>query len=107
MVLRVQILAGPRRGGPSLSSGCPTLLGDQVQLVTAFSEVEQTASGEKMFVQDKLALHAEEVFRLLQSGAHLYCSGSKFMMPGIQSTLEQSAAAQGAGLGLGVWADGV
>eukprot|EP00667_Euglena_gracilis_P013042 EG_transcript_13435 len=60
---------------------------DQVQLVTAFSEVEQTASGEKMFVQDKLALHAEEVFRLLQSGAHLYCSGSKFMMPGIQSTL--------------------
>jgi len=34
----------------------------------------QTADGGKMFIQDKMAASAPEIFALLKDGAHLYCS---------------------------------
>lgn len=68
---------------------------DQFKLVTAFADDEQTADGGKMFIQDKMAASAPEIFALLKDGAHLYCSGSKLMMPGITQMLEQQAAARG------------
>ena len=66
---------------------------DQFSLYTAFSEEQTKADGEKMFVQDRMAEHADEVYQLLNSGAHLYCAGSKFMMPGILEMLEKCASA--------------
>ena len=68
---------------------------DQFRVVTAYSEEEQTPAGEKMFVQDKMRQDADEIFALLQDGAHMYCSGSKFMMPGITEMLQEAAAKQG------------
>lgn len=48
-----------------------------------------------MCAQDKLEEYADEVFDLLDNGAHIYFCGLKGMMPGILETLERVAKGKG------------
>ena len=51
--------------------------------------------GGKMYVQDRLAENAEEIFERLDKGAHIYFCGLKAMMPSILQTLEGVAKTKG------------
>ena len=53
------------------------------------------ADGGKMYVQDRLAENAEELFNRLDNGAHIYFCGLKAMLPSILETLEGVATARG------------
>jgi ferredoxin--NADP+ reductase len=44
-----------------------------------------------MYVQDKIEEYSDEIFKLLDGGAHIYFCGLKGMMPGIQDTLKKVA----------------
>jgi len=61
----------------------------------AISREQETADGRKMYVQDRLAESAQELFERLDKGAHIYFCGLKGMMPGIVETLEKVAASKG------------
>ena len=68
---------------------------DNFRLTYAISREQTTADGRKMYVQDRLAENAEELFERLDKGAHLYVCGLKGMMPGITETLSRVAADRG------------
>jgi ferredoxin--NADP+ reductase len=68
---------------------------DNFRLTYAISREQQTSDGRKMYVQDRLAESAEELFDRLDKGAHIYFCGLKGMMPGIIETLEKVAEAKG------------
>lgn len=61
----------------------------------ALSREQKNRSGGKMYVQDKIEEHSDEVFKLLDNGAHIYFCGLKGMMPGIQDTLKKVAEKRG------------
>ncbi|KAH7414756.1 hypothetical protein KP509_14G009300 [Ceratopteris richardii] len=61
----------------------------------ALSREQETQSGGKMYVQNRLEEYADEVFELLDNGAHIYFCGLKGMMPGIQDTLKKIAQERG------------
>jgi len=62
----------------------------------AVSREMQNAQGGKLYVQDVLAEHADELFhKLLNEGAIMYFCGLKGMMPGILAALEQVATERG------------
>ena len=44
-----------------------------------------------MYIQDKVAEYADEVFNRMDNGAHMYFCGLKGMMPGILEMLEKVA----------------
>lgn len=48
-----------------------------------------------MYIQDKVEEYADQVFGLLEGGAHIYFCGLKGMMPGIQEMLERVAKERG------------
>jgi ferredoxin--NADP+ reductase len=48
-----------------------------------------------MYVQDKIEEYSEEIFTLLDKGAHIYFCGLRGMMPGIQATLTKVAESRG------------
>merc|ERR1719482_1538333 len=68
---------------------------DNFRLTYAISREQKTADGRKMYVQDRLAESAEELFDRLDKGAHIYFCGLKGMMPGIIETLESVAQSKG------------
>jgi len=68
---------------------------DNFRITYAISREEKTTDGRKMYVQDRLAESAEELFERLDKGAHIYFCGLKGMMPGIIETLEQVATSKG------------
>lgn len=45
----------------------------------------------KMYIQDRVEQHANEIFERLDKGAHIYFCGLKGMMPGIQDMLQRVA----------------
>ncbi|KAI3874405.1 hypothetical protein MKW92_047460, partial [Papaver armeniacum] len=55
----------------------------------ALSREQKNKTGGKMYVQDKIEEYSDEVFKLLDGGAHIYFCGLKGMMPGIQDTLKE------------------
>lgn len=61
----------------------------------ALSREQTNAKGGKMYVQDKIEEYSEELFELLDKGAHIYFCGLRGMMPGIQDTLKRVAEARG------------
>lgn len=67
----------------------------QFKLDYALSREQQNKKGGKMYIQDKIEEHADEVFDRLSKGGHIYFCGLKGMMPGIQETLERVAAEKG------------
>jgi ferredoxin--NADP+ reductase len=68
---------------------------DQFRLDYALSREQQNKSGGKMYIQDKVEEYADEVFDLLDNGAHIFFCGLKGMMPGIQDMLERVAKEKG------------
>ncbi|KAK7331276.1 hypothetical protein VNO77_25496 [Canavalia gladiata] len=61
----------------------------------ALSREQKNKNGGKMYVQDKIEEYSDEVFKLLDNGAHIYFCGLKGMMPGIQETLKRVAEQRG------------
>ncbi|KAF5752700.1 putative ferredoxin--NADP reductase [Tripterygium wilfordii] len=61
----------------------------------ALSREQKNKTGGKMYVQDKIEEYSDEIFKLLDNGAHIYFCGLKGMMPGIQDTLKRVAEERG------------
>merc|ERR1711878_212849 len=61
---------------------------DNFRLDYALSREQENKNGGKMYIQDKVEEHADEVFQKLDNGAHIYFCGLKGMMPGIQEMLK-------------------
>lgn len=61
----------------------------------ALSREQKNNKGGKMYVQDKIEEYSDEIFKLLDEGAHIYFCGLKGMMPGIQDTLKRVAEERG------------
>merc|ERR1719240_1592938 len=68
---------------------------ERFRVTYAISREQSTSDNRKMYVQDRLAESAVELFDRLDNGAHIYFCGLKGMMPGILSTLEQVASDRG------------
>ncbi len=61
----------------------------------ALSREQTNQAGGRMYIQDKLAEHSDEVFDRLDNGAHIYFSGLRRMMPGIIAMFEEVCAKKG------------
>jgi len=68
---------------------------DQFRLDYALSREQKNKDGGKMYIQDKVEEYADQVFDLLENGAHMYFCGLKGMMPGIVDMLERVAVSKG------------
>uniref|UniRef100_A0A453LZQ1 Ferredoxin--NADP reductase, chloroplastic n=1 Tax=Aegilops tauschii subsp. strangulata TaxID=200361 RepID=A0A453LZQ1_AEGTS len=68
---------------------------DNFRFDKALSREQKNKSGGKMYVQDKIEEYSDEIFKLLDGGAHIYFCGLKGMMPGIQDTLKKVAEQRG------------
>ncbi|XP_074575832.1 ferredoxin--NADP reductase, embryo isozyme, chloroplastic-like [Curcuma longa] len=68
---------------------------DNFRYDKALSREQKNKSGGKMYVQDKIEEYSDEIFKLLDEGAHIYFCGLKGMMPGIQDTLKRVAEQRG------------
>merc|ERR1719245_371805 len=68
---------------------------DNFRLDYALSREQENKKGGKMYIQDKVEEYADEVFKQLDDGAHIYFCGLKGMMPGIQDMLKGVAAEKG------------
>lgn len=68
---------------------------DNFRYDTALSREHKNKKGGKMYVQDKIEEYSDEIFQLLDKGAHIYFCGLKGMMPGIQDTLRRVAEERG------------
>merc|ERR1711869_38596 len=61
---------------------------DNFKLDYALSREQKNKDGGKMYIQDKVAEYADEIFTRMDNGAHMYFCGLKCMMPGILDMLE-------------------
>merc|ERR1711935_73502 len=61
----------------------------------ALSREQKNKEGGKMYIQDKVAEYADELFERLDNGAHIYFCGLKGMMPGIQDMLAKVCKEKG------------
>uniref|UniRef100_A0A7S0SJ09 ferredoxin--NADP(+) reductase n=1 Tax=Mantoniella antarctica TaxID=81844 RepID=A0A7S0SJ09_9CHLO len=71
----------------------------------ALSRESQNRNGGKMYIQDKVEEYKDQVFELLNSGAHMYFCGLKGMMPGILSMLEGVCVEKG--INYAEWLEGL
>ncbi|GIM01498.1 hypothetical protein Vretimale_6299, partial [Volvox reticuliferus] len=77
----------------------------QFRLDYALSREQKNRKGGKMYIQDKVEEYSDEIFDLLDNGAHMYFCGLKGMMPGIQEMLERVAKSKG--LNYEEWVEGL
>lgn len=98
------VLGVPTTGSLLYQDEWNEILSDQAQgknsgtfrTTYAISREMQNSSGGKLYVQDVLAEHADELFhKLLNEGAIMYFCGLKGMMPGILDALEKVATERG------------
>merc|ERR1712054_161425 len=73
---------------------------DNFRLDYALSREQTNKNGGKMYIQDKVAEYADEIFTRMDNGAHMYFCGLKGMMPGITDMLEGVSKEKGV-----VWED--
>lgn len=74
---------------------------DNFRLTYAISREQKNPEGGRMYIQDRVAEHADEMFQLLQSEkTHAYICGLKGMEGGIDAAMTQAAEKQGI-----VWSD--
>ncbi|RWW87312.1 hypothetical protein BHE74_00003874 [Ensete ventricosum] len=94
----------PSKKGVCSNFLCDSKPGDKILLTAvhkigrydkALSREQKNKSGGKMYVQDKIEEYSDEIFKLLDGGAHIYFCGLKGMMPGIQDTLKRVAEQRG------------
>jgi ferredoxin--NADP+ reductase len=68
---------------------------DQFRVDYALSREQNNAKGGKMYIQDKVEEYKDQVFDLMNNGAHMYFCGLKGMMPGIFDMLEKVCKEKG------------
>jgi len=62
----------------------------------AISREEKNASGGRMYIQDRVLEHADEIFALIEDPkTHVYMCGLKGMEPGIDEAMTAAASAKG------------
>ena len=68
---------------------------DRFRVDYAISREQINQAGGKMYIQDKMAEYADEIFSRMDSGAHMYFCGLKGMMPGILEMLKKECEKRG------------
>lgn len=68
---------------------------ENLRVSYALSREQKNTEGGKMYVQDKMAEHGDEIFQRLDQGAHIYFCGLKGMMPNVQGMLERICVSKG------------
>ena len=71
-------------------------LGDHLRITYAISREQQNSEGGRMYIQHRVAEHAQELWELMQKdNTHTYMCGLKGMEDGIDAALTQAAAQNG------------
>ncbi len=69
---------------------------DNFRYTTAISREQQNAKGGRMYIQDRVLEHADEIFSMIENPkTHVYMCGLKGMEPGIDEAMTAAAAAKG------------
>jgi ferredoxin--NADP+ reductase len=69
---------------------------DNFRYTKAISREEKNASGGRMYIQDRVLEHADEIFSLIEDPkTHVYMCGLKGMEPGIDEAMTAAANAKG------------
>lgn len=69
---------------------------DHFRYTKAISREEKNASGGRMYIQDRVLEHADEIFALIEDPrTHVYMCGLKGMEPGIDEAMTAAASAKG------------
>jgi ferredoxin--NADP+ reductase len=64
--------------------------------LTAISREQENSKGGRMYIQDRVLEHADEIFALIEDPkTHVYMCGLKGMEPGIDEAMAAAAAAKG------------
>jgi len=69
---------------------------DNFRYTKAISREQQNAKGGRMYIQDRVSEHADEIFSLIEdSKTHVYMCGLRGMEPGIDEAMSAAAEAKG------------
>jgi ferredoxin--NADP+ reductase len=69
---------------------------DNFRYTKAISREQQNAKGGRMYIQDRVLEHADEIFAMIENPkTHVYMCGLKGMEPGIDEAMTAAAAAKG------------
>ena len=69
---------------------------DNFRYTKAISREQQNAKGGRMYIQDRVLEHAEEIFSMIENPkTHVYMCGLRGMEPGIDEAMSAAAAAKG------------
>jgi ferredoxin--NADP+ reductase len=69
---------------------------ENFRYTTAISREQENAKGGRMYIQDRVLEHAEEIFSLIENPkTHVYMCGLRGMEPGIDEAMTAAAAAKG------------
>ncbi len=69
---------------------------ENLRYTKAISREQQNTKGGRMYIQDRVLEHAEEIFNMIEDPkTHIYLCGLKGMEPGIDEAMTTAAAAKG------------
>ena len=69
---------------------------DNFRYTKAISREQENAKGGRMYIQDRVLEHADEIFAMIENPkTHVYMCGLKGMEPGIDEAMTTAAAAKG------------
>ena len=69
---------------------------DNFRYTKAISREEQNSKGGRMYIQDRVSEHADEIFAMIEDPkTHVYMCGLRGMEPGIDEAMSAAAAATG------------
>ena len=69
---------------------------DNFRYTKAISREEQNSKGGRMYIQDRVSEHADEIFAMIEDPkTHVYMCGLRGMEPGIDEAMSEAAAAKG------------
>ena len=69
---------------------------ENLRYTKAISREQKNTKGGRMYIQDRVLEHAEEIFNMIENPkTHIYLCGLKGMEPGIDEAMTTAAAAKG------------
>lgn len=69
---------------------------DNFRYTKAISREQKNPSGGRMYIQDRVAEHGEEIFNMIEDPkTHVYMCGLRGMEPGIDEAMSKAADAKG------------
>ena len=69
---------------------------DNLRYTKAISREQQNSKGTRMYIQDRVLEHADEIFSLIEDPkTHIYLCGLRGMEPGIDEAMKTAASAKG------------